>query len=231
MICAPWPSGSPRGLGGKFVVERHPELLGLRELKAFRHHADDGGGAAVYPDRLPDDFRVAVEIALPDFVAEDGGFLGARLVIRGGEIAPENRRDVDDLEEIIGHITAGVALRFSLVGDVDGRAVEVGRHHRERPLRRAHILVVLGRRNVAGAVVILLVGRLRIDQADRRELLRMREGKAAQDERIHDRELRRNAANPEREHGDREEAEDLFFAQHAQTDPHILEERFEEHNR
>ena len=65
----------PRGIAArferKFIEKRNPKLLRDRKLKSWRHHADDGGGFAINPDRLSDDVRIAVEIALPDFVAED----------------------------------------------------------------------------------------------------------------------------------------------------------------
>ncbi len=196
----------------------------MRELKIWRHDADDGGGFAVDPDRLADNVRIAVEIAFPDFVPEDRHFLSSRLVVLGGEIAAENRLYVDDLEKILGHIAAGVALRSFLVGDVDGRAVEIGAHHRERLLTRAQVFVILRRWDVAVAEVIILIRGLRIDEADAHELLGMRKGKAAQHDCVHHRELGRDAANAEREDDDGEDKKRFVLYQHAKTDAEILKE-------
>src|SRR4029077_3230923 len=52
----------------KLIIEWHPKLLVYGKLKSSRHHADNGGGLAIDPDCLADDFRIAVEIPLPDFV-------------------------------------------------------------------------------------------------------------------------------------------------------------------
>jgi hypothetical protein len=115
----------------------------LRELKIRRHDADDGGGFAVDPDRLAHDVGVAVEIALPDFVAEDRHLLRTRFVVVGDKIATKDRFHVDDPEKILSHIATGIALRSFLVGHVDRRAVEIRAHHRERLLTRPQVLVIL----------------------------------------------------------------------------------------
>ena len=59
----------------------------------------------------------------------------------------------------------------------------------------------------------------------------MWEREPAQDEGVHDRELRRHPANPEREHGDRENAKRLLLNKNAKADAEILEKRLEEHKR
>ena len=197
----------------------------------MRHHADNRGSLSVNPDRLPDDVRIAVKIALPDFVTEDRDLFGARLVVVGREIATDDRRDADDLEEIFRHVSAGVALRIVVIGNVDGRSVEICGHLRERSLRRAHVFVILRGRNVARAEVVVLRRRLRIDQADAHQLFRMRKRKSAQNECVHDRELRRHATNAEREDEHGEKAKCFLFDQNAETDADISEERFEQHRR
>src|SRR5260370_39235082 len=87
---------APR-LESKLIVKRHPKLFVLRKLKVRWHDADNGGGFAIDPNCLANDMRVAVEIAFPDFVAQDCHLLGARLVILRREIATENWFHVDDL--------------------------------------------------------------------------------------------------------------------------------------
>ena len=95
---------------------------------------------------------------------------------------------------------------------------------RERLLTRAQVFVILRRRDVAVAEVVILIRGLRIDQADAHELLGMRKGKAAQHDGVDHRELRRDAANAEREHGDGEDKERFVLHQHAKTDAEILKE-------
>src|SRR5436190_1736854 len=102
----------------KLIVERYPEFFRDREFKILRHHADDGGRLAVYPDRLADDVWITAEIAFPNFVAEDRRLLRARLVIVRREITTDDRRDVDDSEKIFGYVAAGITLRIVLIADV-----------------------------------------------------------------------------------------------------------------
>ena len=208
----------------KFVVKRHPKLFVLREFKIRWHDANDGGGFAVNPDRLANNERVAIEIALPDFVPEDCHLFRPWLVIVGRKIATKDWFHVDDLEEIFRHITAGVALGSFLVGQIDRRAVEIRAHHRERFLARAQVFVILRGKDIAVAEVVVLVRRLWIDQADVHELFRMGKGKAAEHDRVDHRKLGRDAADAEREHDDGENKEGLVLHQHAQTDAEILKE-------
>ena len=180
-------------------------MLRDRELKVFRHDSDDRRRLAVYSDRLPDDVRVAAKIASPNFIAENRRFLRARLVVLRREIAAHDRRHADDSEKILGDVSAGVALGIILVGNVDRRSVQIAGHQGEGLLAGLQVLVVLRGGNVAISKVILLRCCLRIDQADARELFRVRERKAAQNKGIHDRELGRDAGNAEGENQDREQ--------------------------
>jgi hypothetical protein len=50
-------------------LQRHPDVVALRETPAARHHADDRDLAAVDRDLLADDRGVAAEKILPDMVA------------------------------------------------------------------------------------------------------------------------------------------------------------------
>ena len=77
--------------------------------------------------------------------------------------------------------------------------------------------------------VILLRRRLRIEQTDAHQLLRMREGKSAEDERVDDGELRGHAGDAERENEDSEKAKGFFLEENAQTNADILAKRFEDH--
>ena len=175
---------------------------------------------------MPDDVWIGAEIALPDFVTKESNLLRAGLVVFRGEIASQDRGNTHDAKEILGHITTGVTDGVVLVGDVDGRAVEVGRHHGEGLLRRAQIFVILRGRNVTGAVVVLVVRRPRINETDTHQLLGMRKGEAAEDKRIDDGELRRHSADAERENGHRKDAEYFLFNQNAKADADVLKEGF-----
>ena len=77
---------------------------------------------------------------------------------------------------------------------------------RERLLRRLQVFVILSGRNIAVAEIVVLIGRLRIDQPDAHQLFGMRKRKSAEHERVDDGELRRHAADAEREHEHGEKA-------------------------
>jgi hypothetical protein len=67
---------------------------------------------------LSDDVGIAVEIPFPNFVTENDNPFGARFVIRGGEVASKNWRYPSDFKKIFGDVTAAIALRIVLVGNV-----------------------------------------------------------------------------------------------------------------
>ena len=96
-------------------------------------------------------------------------------------------------------------------------------------LSGAQILVILRRRNVAVAEIIVLIGRLRINQADAHQLFRMGEGKAAQDKGVYDRELRGHPGDAEREDEHGENTKSFFLEQNAETDADILMKSIEDH--
>src|SRR5262249_34636295 len=175
------------------------------KFETGRHDTNYGRGLAVNANALANDVGIAVEITLPDFIAQNRDFFGAGFVVFGSEIASHNRGHADDFEEVLGDVSAGVTLRIILVGDIDGRSTEVASRLRKRLLRGAQIFVILSCRNVADAKVIILRARLRIDQAHAHQLFRMRKRKTAQDEAVHDSELRSYAADAEteNEHGEK----------------------------
>src|SRR5260370_8163736 len=75
-----------------FIIKRCPEFLRLRKLKIWRHDSDNGGGLTVYSNALPDDVRIGIEIASPDFVAEDCDLFRPRFVVLHRHIASKTRR-------------------------------------------------------------------------------------------------------------------------------------------
>ena len=174
---------------------------------------------------MSDNVWVSAEIAPPDFVAEDRDLFRARFVVFGREIAAHRGRHANDFEHVFRDITAGVALRSVLVGNVDCRSTEIAGHHRKRFLGRFYILVILRGRNIAVTKVIVLIARLGIDQADAHELFGMRKRKASQQDCVHNGELRRRAADAEPEHEHGQEAKCFLFEQDSQTNSHILLKR------
>src|SRR4029077_20698997 len=74
-----------------FIIKRCPEFLRLWKLKIWRHDSDNSGGLAVNSNALPDDARIGIEIASPDFVAEDRDLFRTRFVVRDREIATQYR--------------------------------------------------------------------------------------------------------------------------------------------
>ena len=71
MICGRAGLRTRRAASAEIRYRAAPTAAPCGNLKSFRHHPDDGSGAAVNGGRLPDDVRVAVEITLPDFVAKE----------------------------------------------------------------------------------------------------------------------------------------------------------------
>ena len=149
---------------------------------------------------MSDDVSVGVEIAPPDFIAENDGLLRAGLVIFSCEIPAKRRRDPNDFEYVLRHITAGVTLRSIFVGNVDCRSAQVTRHHRKRFLCRLEIFVILGGRNIAVPKVIVLIARLGIDQSNACELFRMRKRETTQHHRVNHGELRGSGTDAQAKH-------------------------------
>ena len=56
---------------------RQPELFGQRELKALRHHPNDGPRDRIDKNRPPQYVGCAVEPVQPQVVAQDDHLLGA----------------------------------------------------------------------------------------------------------------------------------------------------------
>ena len=206
----------------ELIIERGPEFLRERELKAGRHDTNDRCRFTVNSNTLSNDVRVGAEIASPDFVPENRHLFCTGLIVFGGKVATHHRRHADDLEHVFGDITAGVALRIVFVSDVDCRSTQVAGHHRKRFLRGFDVFVILRGRNIAVAEVIVLIARLGIDQTDAYELFRMRKRKSAEHDRVDHGELRGRAADAESEDQGGEKTKRFLFEQHAQSDAHIL---------
>lgn len=96
------------GQDGKLDVHGRPKLFAPRKDEPCRHDADDGAGATVEPDRLPDDVGPAAEIGLPQGVGEDDGGGDAGPVVLGCKVAAEGGRHAERTEEVVADV-AGVA--------------------------------------------------------------------------------------------------------------------------
>ena len=164
----------PTRLQWKLIVIWHPDFLGDGEFEIGRHDPDDGGRFAINSNALANNFGIAVEISLPNLIAQKSNLFRTGLVVIGGEITTHDRRHADDLEEIFRDITAGVALPIVFVGHVNCRATQVASHQGERLLIRLQIFVILRRWNNAEAEIVALIARFRINQPHAHQLLWMR---------------------------------------------------------
>src|SRR5205085_11975871 len=96
-----------------------PELrLGVRELKAGGHHADDRVALAVEHDTAPDDLFVAGELALPEAVAEHRDLIVAGPVFGLEEGPPAQGRRAERRKEVGSNECHIDALRLARAGQV-----------------------------------------------------------------------------------------------------------------
>src|SRR5207302_9104886 len=97
----------------KLIVKGDPKFFGKWKFKIWWHHADDSRSLAINPNALSDNVGFAVEILLPNFVAQNGDFLCARLVVVGGGVTAHDRLSAVTLEEILGD--RGACARTRLI--------------------------------------------------------------------------------------------------------------------
>src|SRR4029077_8675831 len=124
----------------------------------------------------------------------------AGLVVVNGEVSAHDRRNADNLKEILGNVGASVTLRIIFVSHVDGRSAQISGHLRERLLGRAQILVVLSRRDVTETEIIVWRTGLGVNQPYTHQLFWMRKRKPAQYRGVDDGELCGCAADAKCEH-------------------------------
>src|SRR5206468_9679930 len=175
--------------GRKLIVKGNPKLFGKRKLKIWWHHADDGRSFSINANALSDNVEVAIEIPLPNLVTQNGVFFGAGLVVVSGEVAAHDRRNADNLKEILGDVGASVTLRIIFVAHVDCRSAQITGHLGERLLGRAQILVILSRRDIAETEIIVWRTGLGINQPHAHQLFWMRKRKPEQYRGVDDCEL------------------------------------------
>ena len=91
-------------------------------------------------------------------------------------------------------------------------------------LRSFQILVILRGRNVTNTEVVVLIARLRIDQANAGQLFWMGKREAAQNDRVDDCELRGRPADAESQHKHGQKTKRFLLNENTETDAEILEE-------
>ena len=109
---------TPRHGGVGTEGEGHPQLDAGRKHEVLRQDADDLVALAIDPYRAPDQRGLAAEAALPQPVAEQHHPGGARLVVRGQEVAAEQRRPPEGAQR-----GRGDARRAHPLGHVGARDV------------------------------------------------------------------------------------------------------------
>ena len=129
------------GVGQLFrgEAERNPDL-GLIEtacrqwkLEAARHNADDGIGAAIENDGLPNDAGVAMIAIEPQRIADEGERCVGVVLLRG-EDAAQNRPNAERREDSSAEACTGELLGSSVAGKLVA-GDEKRAHGRKRPRR------------------------------------------------------------------------------------------------
>ena len=192
------------------VVVRFRRGRGIREEPDPRRHDADDRQRRRHPAHtkgLADDARIAVELALPEIVADDDGrrrhVRPAELGVR--ELAPEDRTDAEDLEVIGRHDHA--AHRAAAVGqdqEVERPAVDGGRFDRLRLAPR--VPLPDGRAAVVGAAI-------ETRRRDEHQTSRIGERRRRQEHALDERENGRGGADAEAERDDRNRGKPRVLAQ------------------
>ena len=105
-------------------AERQDDLrVAIEEAEPGGQHADDLARLAVDDDRLAHDGLIAAELALPVGVAQDHALGRLRRVVVGGEVAPQDRVDVEEAQRAVGHEECLDALGLAGAGDRHRAAV------------------------------------------------------------------------------------------------------------
>ena len=185
-----------------FGGPRHPhvELIQRKRAGRFGENADDGPRLPIQGDGLSKDRRLAVEVPLPEAMADEDDRLAAGPIFGGRKIPSDERLDAQRWQERHGRVEADHLFRVAAPGQ---------RERIERGQRQVaeHLLPLLhlekARIGKADAVEVLLqVGRAQSDQA-----VRLRIRQRPEEHRIHHAEQRHVGADAEREAEDGNERE------------------------
>ena len=182
--------------------DRPPQLhLLLREREPGRHHTDHFDARPVEIDDAPNHARIGAEPGTPQAVAQHGHRRGARPVFLGGERTAEAGRCPHHVEERRGNARRRHALRILRTREAR-LLVAVHRHALERPA----LLRVQEVERVRHRQLVELRKRRRGVTEDH-EPFGIRERQRAQQHRVDDREDGDVGADPNRQHGQRDERE------------------------
>ena len=99
-------------------TQRHEDVgVGIDDAEAARHHADDLVRDRLHGDDPPQDVGVAAEAALPVAMTEHHGWCPARVLISGGEPAPQLRGHPERLQRAVAHGDRSHLFGLSDAGD------------------------------------------------------------------------------------------------------------------
>ena len=192
-----------------------------KSAEARRHHADDGDGLSIHPDRLSDDRGIAAEPALPEAVAEDHHPVVPVGPLVGRERAAQHRSDAQGREEARHHELGDELLRRPLARQVDAVVVEA-RHRRERRVAFLPPQVVERGDDVRAA------GTLGALLPDGDEAPGLVEGEALEEHGVDDREDRGVRADAQRERRDRHGGKTGILREGTAREAQVLPGRLEE---
>src|SRR5260370_7358979 len=86
-------------------IDRHPQVdpSAIERSESWLHHSNDGRDHALDGETFPQHLRIAVELSLPELVADQDG-LSAVLRFRRKKNSPQNRLPPPQPQKIRGHI-------------------------------------------------------------------------------------------------------------------------------
>ena len=189
------------------------------EMKALRQHADDPHRQVVDLDRASDHFRVALELPLPQVVADGDRVDEALADVVAGHRAPEDRRHPERGQEVVAGRDGGDRLHVIGRRETAGRLVE-------HPYRLEQIIAVAQR------VELLAIERRLMHVAghvgaEQHHAVRLAKRQRRQQYAFHDREHRRRRADAERHYRDRGSGERRAAAKHAQSECEVAKHQHE----
>ncbi len=203
-------------------MKRGPEQRSARrrKQKVSRQHADDGVGIPAERDRLSDDILPPAKEPLPRRVTQHDGARRTRQVLALVEMAAENWRDAERLEEAVG----------------DARALHDLRAFGRRQHVAALVVYIQRAENVVAAAPVeqIVIGKIGARNAlhalgSAHQTVRRPVRQRLQQSRIHEREDSNTRPNAQRQHHHRREREGrvLEHLPHgkAQIHPQALKQR------
>ena len=209
-------------------AERQRDVERLADLEARerrRRHADDGDRPIEHGERTSDRVVAAAERRLPEPVADHGRRAASTAIVAGSEQPSTRGNDAERAEEVAADPQAARPSRFRAAPD-DELGVAPREHRRERALVRANQFPQGSGRFRVDAVVA--AERLRPIGPDLGQLLRTRDGEAAQLDGVDEVKDRGVRADAERERENRDDGEDRTALQQPQPVSRVAESMVDE---